>query len=123
MQKIGAQFLAKRIANQIMAPPQAEESGEPRAPGETDSPTDDLHGQVFRDDEGQAVGRAYRVEVAVYVIADGYADRHDELKRCLAEPESRVFFRAAANRITDLIYAPDPNRPVNRVEGLRADEV
>ena len=122
VQKIGASYIAKRIADHVMAPPApAAEPAEATAPRE---PAGEPDGQVVHDEEGRDIGRAYRVPgVAVYVVWDGYGDRAEELERCLAEPESRLFFRTEGRRITGLIYASDPNRPSRRVQGLRADDV
>lgn len=116
MQRIGGQYLAKRLADQLLAPP--------ARPAEPAAPDEDLDGQVFRDDEGEPVGTARRVPgVAVYVVADGTGDHADELARCLEEPGSRLYWRAEEGRITGLIYAPDPDRVVVRVAATRADEV
>jgi hypothetical protein len=125
VQRIGASYIAKKFADQIMAPPPrpAEvEDQEEAAPG-----APDLTGQIITDENGQAIGRAYRLpEVAVYVIAERGADLEAELARTLAEPEKRLFFQSEGERITGLIYAPDPARVANAapgVRGIRADDV
>ena len=125
MQRIGASYIAKRIADQVLAPPP-----KPAAPDEPeDEPSeepvvDELDGQPFHDEDGQPLGTALRLPgIAVYVVADGYANRHAELLRSLAEPESRLFWHTEDGRITALIYVPDPANAPRRAEGIRADEV
>ncbi len=116
MQKMGASYVAKRIADQLMAPPAKR--------AEPSEPAADPDGEVFHDEEGQPLGTAYRVPgVAVYVVSDGYDSPQDELERCLAEPESRLFFHTEDGRITGLVYVPDPSRAPRRVEAIRADDV
>jgi hypothetical protein len=61
--------------------------------------------------------------VAVYIITDGRGDLAGDLERCLSDPEMRLFFHHDDDRLTGLIYAPDPSRLPARVEGFRADDV
>jgi len=79
----------------------------------------------FTDEAGNALGRAFLVPgVDVWVIAERRTDRWLELARCLAEPASRVFFQQAGGRVSSVIYAADPERPVSpRAEGMRPDDV
>lgn len=114
--KVGASYLAKRFANQIMSPPAKE-----AAPEEEDA---DLDGQVFTDENGERIGRAYRIpNLAVYVIANGRGTVQDELEHCIAESESRLFFRTEGDQITGLIYAADPARSGSNSDATRADDV
>ncbi len=116
MQKMGASYVAKRIADQLMAPPAKR--------AEPSEPAGGPDGEVFHDEDGQPLGMAYRVPgVAVYVVSDGYDSPQAELERCLAEPESRLFFHTEDGRITGLVYVPDPSRAPRRVEAFRADDV
>lgn len=116
MQKIGAQYIVKRISDYVTAPP--------AQPAEPSAPDRDLDGQVIHDEQGQRLGTAHRLpDVAVYVVSDGPADHEAELKRCAGEPASRLFFHTEGERLTGLIYVPDPSRLPRRVEGARADEV
>ncbi|HEV2107471.1 MAG TPA: hypothetical protein VGR16_04355 [Thermomicrobiales bacterium] len=114
--KVGASYLAKRFADQILAPP-----AKPAEPEQADA---DLDGQMFYDDEGQRIGRAFRIpDLAVYVIAPGPGNLQAELEQCIAEPESRLFFRTEEGRITGLIYAADPSRSGSNAGATRSDEV
>jgi hypothetical protein len=116
VQKIGAQYIGKRIVDQLMAPP--------APPPEAGAAVQDLDGQVIRDEHEQPIGTAYRLpEIAVYVVAQGRAESVAELERCVGDPESRLFLQRDGDRITGLIYAPDPARVPRRAEGMRADEV
>lgn len=116
MQKMAASFVAKRVADQLMAPPTKRTE-----PTEAASGPD---GEVFHDEDGQPLGTAYKVPgVSVFVVSDGYDSPQDELERCLAEPESRLFFHTEDGRITGLVYVPDPSRAPRRVEAIRADDV
>jgi len=123
VQKMGASYLAKKFADQIMAPPPAPAEEADEAP----AGAPDLTGQIITDEEGRAIGRAYRLpEVAVYLIAERGADLTAELARTLAEPDNRLFFQTEGDRITGLIYAPDPARATSaspNVHGIRADDV
>ena len=127
MQRIGASYIAKKIADQVLTPPpkpappaEAEDDDEPREP----PVVDELDGQPFHDEEGQPLGTAFRLPgIAVYVVGDRYANRHAELLRALAEPESRIFWHTVDGRITALFYFADPANAPSRPEGMRADDV
>ena len=114
--KVGASYLAKRFADQIMAPPVQE--------AEPEQEDADLDGQVFTDENGDRIGRAYRIpNLAVFVIANGRGNLQRELELCIAEPESRLFLRTEDGRITGLIYAADPARSGSNSAATRADDV
>jgi hypothetical protein len=116
--KVGASYLAKRFADHVMAPPQPVQEAEPE---EADA---DLDGQVFTDEHGNRIGRAFRVpNLAVYVIANGRGNLQPELERCIEEPESRLFFRTEGGHITGLIYAADPARSGSNSDATRSDDV
>jgi hypothetical protein len=126
VQKIGAQYLVKRVTDYVMAPSAEGEA----APGETAAAPaaaasgPDLDGEEIRDDEGQRLGTARRLrETAVYVVADGFGDRVEALQRCIEDPETRVLFHTVDGRLAGLIYVPDPNKAPARSGGMRADEV
>ena len=122
MQKIGAHYLAKRIADQLLAPPAQPATAAQPVEGEVAG--GDLDGHVVHDEHGQPLGTAHRLrDVAVYVVADGYGDYEDELRRCLEDPEPRVFLYTEGARIAGLIYVPDPSRAPRRVSAIRSDEV
>ncbi len=117
--KIAGQYVAKRLYDQILAPPaQRPEAAEP------EDPEEDLDGQVVTDEDGQPVGTAHRLgNVAVYVVSDGYANLDSELLRCVNDPDSRLLVRSEDGRLAALIYVPDPSSAPVRVEGTRADDV
>lgn len=130
MQRVVGGFIAKQAKDILLAPPKRpaeeaeteEEVGGPAAAVAESEPV--IEEAEFSDDEGNPLGTAYLVPVAVWVIAERRGQRWDELARCLAEPGSRVFLQQERGRVTNVIYAADPERPVGpRAEGLRADEV
>ena len=130
VQKIGAQYVGKKLYDTLMAPaPQRaqveDEQGEPEAVDASAMP--DLTGQTITDERGAAVGRARRLrEVAVYVIAEPGDDAEAELTRCLAEPGMQLLFQMDGDRIAGLIYAPSPERVREerpRSRAVRADDV
>jgi hypothetical protein len=126
VQKIGAQYLVKRITDYVVAPPSQAAEQESAAPA-TAVPAasgPDLDGEEIRDDEGRRLGTARRLrDVAVYVVADGVGDRVEALQQCLDDPESRVLFHTVDGRLAGLIYVPDPSKAPPRAGGMRADEV
>jgi hypothetical protein len=123
MQKVGAQFVVKRLTDYVTAPSERP-ADQPAEPTTTHVEVDSLDGQIVKDDEGQALGRARRLAgIAVYVVAGAHTDPISELKRCLAEPDSRVFFNTEDGRLTGLIYVPDPANAPQPIEATRADDV
>jgi hypothetical protein len=130
VQKIGAQYLVKRISDYVTAPPataeaKAEEPAEARTtPGQETDDSVDLDGEAIRDDDGQVIGIARRIRnVAVYVISDTSANRLETLQECVDDPESRVLFQTVDGRLAGLIYVPDPEKAPPRVGGFRADDI
>ncbi len=130
MQKIGAQYIGKKLYDTLMAPPPepVQVENEQGAPVQVDaSAMPDLTGQTITDERGEAIGHAQRVQnVAVYVIVELGDDPNAELARCLAEPGMRLFFQMDGDRIAGLIYAPDPDRVREqkpRARAVRADDV
>ena len=129
VQKIGAQYLVKRVTDYVMAPPASaaeaepvpEQQARPSAP-EVSGP--DLDGEEIRDDEGQVLGTARRLRnVAVYVVTDGFGDRLEVLQQAFEDPETKVLFHTVEGRLAGLIYVPDPSKAPPRAGGMRADEV
>ncbi len=130
VQKIGAQYIGKKLYDTLMAPPPepVQVENEQGAPVQVDaSAMPDLTGQTITDERGEAIGHAQRVQnVAVYVIVELGDDPNAELARCLAEPGMRLFFQMDGDRIAGLIYAPDPDRVREqkpRARAVRADDV
>ena len=122
--KIAGQYVAKRLYDQILAPPPkpSEDEVEERAPVQHD--IEDLDGQVITDDEGRPVGTVRRLRrVAVYVVADRHANPESELLRSVNEPESRLLMRSDGGRLTALIYVPDPDSAPAKVDGIRSDDI
>lgn len=116
VQKVGAQFVVKKISDYVMAPPpeaDADAEAEERASAPA-RPASDLDGQTITDEHGEPLGVARRVaNVAVYLITDSRRDLEEQLKQTIVDPEGRVFF-AHDDRgvLTGLIYVPDPaSRP------------
>jgi len=130
VQKIGAQYIGKKLYDTLMAPPPqpVQVQDEQGAPVQVDaSAMPDLTGQTITDDRGAAIGRAQQLgDVAVYVIVEPGDDPDVELARCVAEPGVRLFFQMDGDRIAGLIYAPDPERVREarpRSRAVRADDV
>lgn len=130
MQRVVGGFIAKQAKDILLAPPKrpAEEAeseevvgGGAAVAGEAEAEIEEVE---FADEAGNALGTAYLMPVALWVVAERRGERWDELARCLAEPGSRVFLQQERGRVTNVIYAADPERPVRpRAEGLRPDEV
>jgi hypothetical protein len=116
-------YLAKRIGDELLAPPRPERTRATDAgPVAEDGPPDEVE---ITDDRGRLLGTALRLPgVAVYVVSDGHSYRQDELEWCLAEPSGRRFVLREGGRIAGLVYAPpDRRRRRQRVEALRAEDV
>ena len=123
MHQIVGGYLAKRIGDELFAPPRPESSRAAEAgPAPEVGPPDQVE---ITDDRGRLLGTAHRLPgVAVYVVTDGYSYRQDELEWCLAEPSGRRFVLREGGRIAGLVYAPpDRRRRRERVEAMRAEDV
>jgi hypothetical protein len=130
-------YVANRIKDEIMAPPKPgaenqidgeyrrDDRSERSERYERSEPADDLHGQIVRDDEGNAIGRAFRVpDVALYVIARDGRNPSGDLTRAIHQDSSRLVFQATPNgRITSIIYVADESPSAGGLQGARADEV
>ena len=124
MQKIGAQYLVKKFADYVTAPPPEAPEPEPVQGEAVAAGFPDLDGQVIEDDEGQPLGTAHRLrDIAVYVVSEGYGNRAEELRQYIGDPESRVLFHTVDGRLAGLIYVPDPSKAPKRTSGMRADDV
>ena len=122
MQKIGAQYVLKKITDTVMAPPAEKPPVAPEA--QVQRPGKDMDGQMISDENGQTIGRAFRLPgVALYVVATGTMPNEDELKRCLAEANPRTFLHTEDGRLTGVIFVPDASHFPKRVVGGRADDV
>lgn len=126
MQRVGASYVGKKLYDYLKTQPDRSIGPETAGPGpdELGPPGDELDGQPFHDEDGQPLGTAFRLaDVAVYVVFDGYGDPDAELERCLAEPETRIFWQTQDGRISAVIYVPDPSRAPARPQAMRADDI
>jgi hypothetical protein len=116
MQKIGAQYVLKKISDTVMAPPAAAVEIEESIP-------DDRPSQItVHDAEGNALGTAYRVDVPIYVITHGKGRPDAALIRSLEEPNGQVLIQRQGSNVAGLIYVPDPEaRPQG--EAVRAEDI
>lgn len=125
MQKVGAQFVVKKISDYVMAPPprDAEEIEEEQPVGQ--AAPGSLDGQIITDENGEQLGVARHVaNVAVYVIAGSRAGLEEQLKETITDPEGKVFFHHSdTGRLMGLIYAPDPSRRPAPVFATRAEDI
>ena len=125
MQKVGAQFVVKKISDYVMAPPpQAEEPTEAEQLQVVQGPPD-LDGQIITDENGDRLGVARRLTgVNVYLIADTRAGLENQLKATIDDPNGRVFFHHAEDgRLTSVIYVPDPSSRPATVAASRPDDI
>lgn len=131
VQKIGAQYLAKKIADQVLNPtPAAQPSGEQppvaQASSITSSPASHAGPDVIvvKDENGRSLGSAYRVsEVAVYVVASPQAGRAQELEHGLTDPDTQIQPYFENGRLVGIIYIPARSRTLGNLHGGRADDV
>jgi hypothetical protein len=125
MQKVGAQYLMKKFADQVLAPPEAsaDASDPAAAPARPLGPPPESI--IVRDANGELLGTGYRVEeLAVYVVTDGQGDPAVELDRCIGDPQTRLFRDSEDGRLTAIIYVPDPSRRATmRGPAVRADDI
>lgn len=124
MQRTIGMYIANRIKDEIFSPQAVEtEEGEVAY---VEPAHDPLDGELIRDTEGRALGRAYRVpDVAVYVVSGNNADPDAELERALDDPETETIIHWEGNRIAALVYVPEQARSgaVSGPRGIRADDV
>ncbi|HEU0165649.1 MAG TPA: hypothetical protein VFQ54_11450 [Thermomicrobiales bacterium] len=129
-------YVANKIKDEIMASPKPGEAIDPATgavvaaqDGRTTTfvrqDQDDLHGQIVRDADGNAIGRAFRVtDVAVYVIARDGRNPGADLTRAIQTDAAHMHFQTTPNgRITSIIYVADENPSATGLHGARADEV
>ena len=136
VQKIGAQYLVKRISDYVTAPasqpgaapeqpqpqphegqPQPQVQAAPAAP-------DLLDGQVVRGEDGESVGIARRVaEVGVYFVGEGFGDRIQTLQEIIDDPDTTILFHSVDDRLAGIIYVPDASKRAAKSSGMRADDV
>jgi hypothetical protein len=120
--RVGASYVGKKLYDYVMTPPEPRSAPEAvdAAPEEW---VDELDGQPFHDEEGQALGTAFRLaEVGVYVVTNGYGRPAAQFERALLDPETRLFWRTVDGRVVALIYVPDPSREP-APDAMRADDI
>jgi hypothetical protein len=116
-------YIANRIKDEILKPPTAVEEVYDE---ETGTYVDPLDGEVIRNDAGNVLGVAHRLErVAVYVVGSRGANANSELERAMNDPESEVIVHREGRDITALVYVPSATAqlPESGTRGFRADEV
>lgn len=122
MQRTIGMYIANRIKNEIFAKPEeADADGDAR-----ESYEDPLDGEQIHDDQGRALGTAYRLhDVAVYVVAGNRANPDRELERAIDDPASELIIHREGRRVTALVYIPEQieQAPPSQTRGFRADDV
>lgn len=129
MPKIGAQYVIKKLADDILNAPVPAPAVEPASQVqqaiegvETDG--ESIHGQVIADEDGNAIGKAMRMRgIAVYFAWDGYGDPRAEFEACLRDPDRRLYLVEDDDLTTGLILAHAEGREVDRPTGMRADDL
>ncbi len=126
MQRVGAQYLMKKFADQVLAAPDepsVESADAVARPARPAGPPPET--VIVRDDQGRTLGTGYRVEeLAVYVVTDGQGDPAVDLDRCIGDPKTRLFRNSEDGRLTAIIYVPDPSRLAKqRGPTVRADDI
>lgn len=124
LQRNVGMFIANKIKDEIFSPqPVQNDDGEVEY---VEPAHDPLDGELIRDDQGRALGRAYRVpDVAVYVVSGNNVDPDEELERALNDPEAETIIHWEGNRIAALVYVPEQARSNAQtgVRGLRAEDI
>lgn len=141
VQKIGAQYLAKKIADQMLNPTPAAPATQPPAPEQgygqqqgyvqQGQPANVAPGRtqgaemlVVNDEHGHSIGAAYRVaDVAVYIVTNPQFDRAQALQMSVGDPETQVYFHHENGRLAGIIYAPAKTQTLGDLHGGRADDV
>lgn len=132
VQRIGAQYLAKKIADQMLNPspaaqPSAGDQAQPAQATTTGPSSSRSQGSdmlLVNDENGRSIGAAYRVaDVAVYVVTNPQFDRAAELQQSLSDPDTQIYFHHENGRLSGIIYAPSKMRSLGDVQGGRADDV
>lgn len=124
MQVLGSQFALKKITDYVMSPPpSAPTDNGDEQPQAAAMPT--LDGQVITDEDGNRLGIARRLaNVQLYVIADTRQGLDDEVKSCIGDEGSQVFFHHYDDgTLAGLIYVPSADRRPAPVAAQRAEDI
>jgi len=118
MQKIGAQYVLKKITDQVMAPPkEAEPAAEAEEPVRAVGPDS----VIVHDEDGNEL-IAHRLDVAVYAVTRGRGRPEAALARSLEGENGQVMVQREGHRIVGIIYVPEPGDEP-RGEATRADDI
>ena len=124
MQRTIGAYIANKIKDEIFSPQPVEtDRGEVEY---VEPERDPLDGQLIRDAEGRALGRAYRLrDIAVYVVSGEGADRDAELERAVNDPETELIVHWEGDRIAALVYVPAQARRAadTALHGFRPEDV
>ena len=123
MQRTIGMYIANKIKDEIFSPQAVEdEDGEVHY---VEPEHDPLDGQLIRDNQGRALGRAYRLpDIAIYVVSGDGANRNAELERAVNDPETELILHWEDNRIAALVYVPEQARnAASGLHGFRAEDV
>lgn len=121
VQKIGAQYITKKIAAQLTTPA-ADAEAPADAPSRPPAQAPRRNVEMFQDENGNVLGPLHELTaVTVYVVGDADGDVERELMRCVLDKKSRVFFRSEEGNLSAIIYVPDPARRGGKA--TRADDI
>lgn len=128
MQRTIGTYIAKRIKDEIFSPQDADETtaqGQGQQAASHSHYEDPLDGETIFDDDGRALGQAYRLpNVAVYVVAQRNANADRELERAINEPETELIVHREDRAVTALVYIPEQtSQAAAQTRGFRADDV
>jgi hypothetical protein len=125
VQRVGAQYMVKKISDYVMAPPAPAETEAVEKVAASAPAAPSLDGQTITDEHGQPLGIARRVaDVQVYLITDQRRGLGEQLEQTIVDPEMRVYFHHDdQGRLTGLIYVPDRSKRPAGVSASRADDI
>jgi hypothetical protein len=135
IQRSVGMYIANQLKDQILTPKQQAqadaEAGVVAAPAGqqvryvAEEEYDDLDGQILRDENGNSLGRAYRVpSVAIYVITKDGRNPAAALRRAIEAGGADLHFLTNdQGRITSVVYIADASTAPVGIEGARADDV
>lgn len=123
MQRTIGMYIANKVKDEIFSPEEVETEDGQVAYVQPES--DPLDGELIRDDEGRALGRAYRVpNVACYVVGAAGANPDRALERALNDPETQTIIHWENDQIAALVFVPSRvNDEATGLRGFRADDV
>ncbi|MEJ7838831.1 MAG: hypothetical protein WKF81_08440 [Thermomicrobiales bacterium] len=131
LQRTAGTFIAKKIKDELFAPPPADVDDEPeRRPSSEPQryEEDNQDGAEYRDEDGRLLGYTRRVtNIAVYAVTSAHGNAHAALSEALRDPNSQLVFQSTNGRVSGLIYIPDPDSTPgsgsDNGQGFRSDDV